>query len=332
MRLGIIGSGFGVYGILPAFLAIEECEVISYCSRNPERFLKYKESRKLSQKINVYSDWREMFEKENLDAVAIAVIPEYQFDIAMKALEIGLHVFAEKPLTVTFEQAKQLKEKAEEKKLTTAVDFIFPEIYEWRIAKENIDNLISVKASWDFLSYDLANSVSGWKTSKGKGGGAASFYVSHMLHYIEYFAGEVSSMSSLFSHSEKSFGGAEVGVDALIYTKKNVVCNLHFSCASAYKKEHKIVFTFERGVIVLVSDGSVTGFSISFFGDTSGCVFPDEVQVRMFSGEDERVGCVFSIAKRFVSSIKEKREMEPSFKNGLDVQRLIMLLEVSNLA
>ena len=110
-KVAIIGSGFGMYGLLPSFNKVKGCKVISICGKNSERMQNYCE--KLD--LNRYTDWREMLQKEKPDAVAIAVIPRYQYDIAKYALENEIAVFAEKPLTTSFDTSKELNTLAKKK-------------------------------------------------------------------------------------------------------------------------------------------------------------------------------------------------------------------------
>jgi predicted dehydrogenase len=343
MRLAIVGTGFGVYGVLPAFLRIKDCEVVAFCGRSTERFYSYLYKQGLrSEQITVYSDWRQMLALEKIDAIAIAVIPEHQFEIAKTSLEAGIHVFAEKPLAVSVEHAEILHNLAKKNNCITALDFIFPEIQEWKMAKciledKVLGGLKSVQVDWDFLSYDIANELHGWKTSSSQGGGAASFYVSHMLHYLESFAGKIVDVSSKLTYSSKSLGGAEVGVDAVFQTDTGVICNLHFSCVSVHDKQHKVVLVCEQGTVVLASNGSVTTFSIAIYGKQVDPLYMSAIQekcanqILAFEGEDERVPYVYQIANRFVHSILTHERMQPSFQEGVRVQELIKLVRGNGL-
>ena len=110
-KVAIVGSGFGMYGLLPAFSRIKGCKVVSICGKNSERMLNY--CKKLD--LNRYTDWREMLQKEKPDAVTIAVIPSHQYEIAKFALENGIAVFAEKPLTTSFATSLEINKLAKEK-------------------------------------------------------------------------------------------------------------------------------------------------------------------------------------------------------------------------
>ena len=110
-QLGIIGSGFGMYGLLPAFGQINECDIIGICGKNSERMQNACEKFQISR----FDTWKEMLQNETLDAVAISVIPRYQYDIAKTALENDIAVFAEKPLTTSFATSQELFRLAKKK-------------------------------------------------------------------------------------------------------------------------------------------------------------------------------------------------------------------------
>lgn len=52
-----------------------------------------------------YSDYREMIDKENLDCVHICTPNNTHYEMAMYALEHGVNVVCEKPMTTTVEEA-----------------------------------------------------------------------------------------------------------------------------------------------------------------------------------------------------------------------------------
>lgn len=110
-KVAIVGSGFGMYGLLPSFSQIKGCNVISICGKSSERMLNY--CKKLG--LNRYTNWKEMLQKEKPDAVAIAVIPRHQYEIAKYALDSGIAVFAEKPLTTSLQTSLELTKLAKKK-------------------------------------------------------------------------------------------------------------------------------------------------------------------------------------------------------------------------
>lgn len=72
-------------------------------------------------KAKYYRDWREMFEKEagNFDAVSVST-PDHNHAVqALAAMELGKHVYVQKPLTHDIYEARRLTEAAQRQKVVT---------------------------------------------------------------------------------------------------------------------------------------------------------------------------------------------------------------------
>ena len=325
LRIAIVGSGFGLYGHLPAFNSIRNCKVIAICGKKTERLVNYCESIDLKK---IYIDWQEMLKKEKLDAIAIAVNPSSQYKIAKKAIEKGINVFAEKPLAVNVPQAKELLELAKKNKIVHAVDFIFPEIDLWQKAKQLIDDkaigeLKHISVNWDFLSFDIKNKVSSWKTNVREGGGSLSYYFSHTLYYLEYFVGEILDIKSIFSYSKDSINGGETGIDLLTRFKNEVRGCVHLHCDFRGLNRHQLIFQCERGTIILENENAITeGFIIKIYNE-NGVEKLLSKNVIMKKDEDERVRIIKKIAARFVDACIYNKQFVPSFREGVRVQELM---------
>lgn len=71
----------------------------------------------------IYTDYKEMLQKENLDAVFISVHREKHKEMAITALQQGFHVFLEKPPAMTTEDIEELQQFSEQKKKLCMVGF-----------------------------------------------------------------------------------------------------------------------------------------------------------------------------------------------------------------
>lgn len=100
-----------MYCLLPAFSKIDDCNVVSICGKNSNRMKRYCKK----YNLNHYNNWKTMLDTEHPDAVAIAVVPKYQYDIAKYSLENNIAVFAEKPLTTSVETSQKLYSLAKKK-------------------------------------------------------------------------------------------------------------------------------------------------------------------------------------------------------------------------
>ena len=308
LKVGIIGSGFGEIGLRPAFESIRGCTVVGVCKGR--------------------DGWQSFLKRDDINAVALAVPPRAQYEIAKAAIAKGLHVFAEKPLAANVAQARELLALAKRKKIVHGIDFLFPEIAEWRKVKELLDKktfgaLRHVSVQWDWLSGDIKYRRSTWKSNVRDGGGALSFYFSHGLYYLEQFAGAISDTQSLFTYSPKSPGGGEVGLDMLLKFASGATGNVHVSSSTLGLIRHRLMFTCERGVIALESKNAIVdGFVVKMHDVRGEHIVKVKKDVGR-KGEDERVKIVRKLAERFVHACKYGTQMSPSFADGLRVQELI---------
>lgn len=78
------------------------------------------EVKKLFPDVKVYQDWRELLDKEKkLNSANISTPDHMHAPITMRAMQQGLHVYTQKPLTHTIHEARQLSRVARDKKLVS---------------------------------------------------------------------------------------------------------------------------------------------------------------------------------------------------------------------
>jgi predicted dehydrogenase len=72
-------------------------------------------------KAKFYSDWRELLDKEakNIDAVSVSTPDHNHAIIALSAMQLGKHVYVQKPMTHDIFEARQLTEAAKKYKVVT---------------------------------------------------------------------------------------------------------------------------------------------------------------------------------------------------------------------
>jgi len=334
-KIVIVGSGFGMYCLLPTFSKIKGCKVVGICGKNSERMTNYCKKFGISR----YTNWKEMLEKEKPDAIAIAIIPKYQYEIAKYSLENNIAVFAEKPLTTSFTDSLILKELAKTKKLPNMIDFEFPEIPEWRKAKQILENeqigkVSSISVNWTFLSYDLKNKIDSWKTDIEQGGGALSLVFSHTFYYLEYFLGEIKDLQCNFSSSEKSLNNGETTINMTISFKNGCKGNIHVDISDSEQQKHVIEFHGTNGKLILQnqSDSLVDNFEL-ILHTTNG---PQKIEsdkpvmISNENSEDPRVKVVSYLAEKFIKWCNTGVSVKPDFQDGARVQELIDMARSSN--
>lgn len=119
-KLNIAGIGVGGKGAsdLMEFAKSPFVNIVSLCDVDDRQA---KDARKRYPKANYYRDFREMLDKEknNIDACSIST-PDHTHAVAtIAAMQLGKHVYTQKPLTHNIYEARQLTEAAKRYKVIT---------------------------------------------------------------------------------------------------------------------------------------------------------------------------------------------------------------------
>jgi predicted dehydrogenase len=120
--VGVIGYGYWGPNLVRNFYADENFDVRMVCDREESRLAKLAS---LYPRIAGTTSCDELINDPGIDAVLIATPVDSHFPLAMTALRAGKHVFVEKPLASTSEEARQLIEEADRRGLVLAVDHTF---------------------------------------------------------------------------------------------------------------------------------------------------------------------------------------------------------------
>ena len=122
LRVGVVGYGYWGPNVVRNFHSLDTCEVVSVCDKNAAVL---KRARRQYPAVQMTTDVTDILTSPDIDAVAIVTPVWTHFPLAKRALENGKHVFLEKPLTSTTEQAEALIELADKKNLKLMVDHTF---------------------------------------------------------------------------------------------------------------------------------------------------------------------------------------------------------------
>ena len=119
IRIAIIGIGHLGARHLKVYSEIQDqVELIGVCDIQKERTLKLAEH----HHVPFYEDYRQLAGK--IDAVNICVPTSLHHEVARFFLQNGVHVFIEKPITSTVDQAQELIDLAKQKKRKLQVGHI----------------------------------------------------------------------------------------------------------------------------------------------------------------------------------------------------------------
>jgi predicted dehydrogenase len=120
IKIGVIGCGeHASENLIPSLWALrKETQVVATCDIDEEAAV---EAAASFPAAKPYTDFRRLLENTGIEAVVTAATPQVHCQVATQALEQGIHVFVEKPPTVTTKELVCLAELAERRHLVTMV-------------------------------------------------------------------------------------------------------------------------------------------------------------------------------------------------------------------
>lgn len=313
MKMALVGLGYWGPNLYRNFSRYADVEYIIDSDESRKQLIKEKYPSAKYRK-----DLKSVLGK--VDAVAIATPPHTHYEVAKLALENGLHVFVEKPMTVSQGDALALIHLSESKGLTLMVDHTFlysaeiqkikellPEIGDVvyihstrvNLGKFQKDNIIWDLAPHDFsifnyLIEDNPVSVSAYGKDIIQKGVVDTAYIN-----VEYSRGALATIHMSWLYP---FKGRET---VIVGTEKMVVYDM--------LAEEKIK-VYDKGVNM---DKNAEGFGEYLLSYRHGNIWSPFVDV----GEPLNEAC-----KHFIECIFKK---EKPLTDGLDGIRVVELLEAA---
>ena len=112
VRIGFIGAG----GIcrqrhLPGLNALDNIELVAVCNRSQASGQKIADEFGFSE---VMTDWKQLLDRDDIDAVFIGSYPNTHAEISCKALDSGKHVFCQARMATTLPDAERMLQSAKD--------------------------------------------------------------------------------------------------------------------------------------------------------------------------------------------------------------------------
>ncbi len=170
-------------------------------------------------KFNCFSDYKKMIDEVNPDAVVVAVPTKYHYEIIKYLLNKGIHVFAEKPFCLNYQQSIELVELAEQKKVVTQVGYhnkfigTFREVK--RIAASGVLGDIYHFIGESYGPVVVKKKADTWRSDPSEGGGCLLDYASHVIDLINDILSPIESVKGTLLKSIYS-GQVEDAVYSLV--------------------------------------------------------------------------------------------------------------------
>lgn len=251
IKTGIIGLGKMGLSHASIINAHADLDLVAVCDSSALIL----EAMKKYSTCKVYTDYRKMIDENSLDALFVATPTKFHSDMVLYALERNIHVFCEKPLSLTTTQGLKMVTTAAERKRVNQVGYHNRFIGTFNYMKE----LIAAGVLGEIYHFTgeaygpvvTKRKESTWRSDSTEGGGCLFDYASHVINLIDYVLGKVKTVDGVLL--KKVFSrGVEDAVYSTMFLENGIsgTLNVNWSDETYRKMSTQITVLGTEGKII----------------------------------------------------------------------------------
>lgn len=312
-------------------------------------------------------DWEEVVQDPEIDLVDIAAPSEIHAKVAIAAARNGKHVFCEKPLALTLEDAVHMTDEVKKAGVVNMIGFNYRRVPALAFAKELIENgdlgeILHFKGIYqqDWLTDPMFPLV--WRLQKSAAGyGSHGDLGAHVVDIGRYLVGDIEEVCChqrtfvkhrpVMAQSDglTAVAGNEMGVvdvddaSAFLASFTNRNCMGYFEMTrngTGHKNENRIEVTGTKGAIIFNMERMCELQFYSVEDEKRGCEgfrtinigTPKHPYMKNWwpAGHIIGYGDTFvNQAYDLVMAIKNGTFVKPDFEDGLNCQRILEAADLS---
>ena len=193
LGVAVLGTGFGEKVHIPGFQAHPQTNVVAVYHRDFGKAQTVADRHGIPQ---AHSSLKDILALPDVEAVSVATPPFLHFEMAKAVLKADKHLFLEKPITLTLDEASALDQLANDRGLTVTVDFEYRVVPPWqylkqRLAQGDVGQPYLITIDWLMSSRANPHRPWNWYARRDQGGGALGSLGSHSFDYIAWLFGDV---------------------------------------------------------------------------------------------------------------------------------------------
>ncbi len=249
LKVALVGVG-GISGAhIPAWDSMDDVELVALCDIRPEQMKNYEDKKRC------YTDFDKMLANEEIDILDICLPTYLHADFSIKAMEKGINVICEKPISLNREDVKRVYETAEKNN----VKFMIAQVLRFWPEYEFLKKTYEEKTYGALLSGSMSRlgcypawSWDGWMMDEKRSGLVPFDLHIHDLDFIVYAFGKPESF--------KDYRAKRPEQDYInsIYQFKDFFITTEASWyASPYPFTAGYLFQFENAILAL-KNGKLT--------------------------------------------------------------------------
>ena len=269
LRVGI--AGFGTVGKKRrAFIEVHpDLELIALCDKS------FSSNPPPADGLSYFENYQDLL-KLSLDVLFVCLTNDIQPEVTMQALNLGIHVFCEKPPGRTVQDILDVIE-VEKKNPHLKLMYGFNHRYHdsvqdaFRMVQSGkLGNIITIRGVYGKSNLITFNQPD-WRTKREiAGGGVLLDQGIHMLDLIRLFAGDFDEIQSFVSNSHWQHD-VEDNAFALMRNVNGVVAMVH-SSATQWRHRFNLEINMQKGSIIL---GGFLSGTKSYGDETMTVIYAD---------------------------------------------------------
>lgn len=240
LKVALVGVGGISSAHIPAWESMKETELVALCDIRPEQMEKYPEKRH-------YTDFDEMLKKEKIDILDICLPTYLHADFAVKAMEKGINVICEKPVSLNREDVARVYGTAQK----SNVKFMIAQVLRFWPEYEIVKDIYDKKTYGKLLSGSMTRlggypkwSWDGWMMDEKRSGLVPFDLHIHDLDFMVYAFGKPKKVTDFRAkRPEQDYINAIYEFDGFFITSEASWY------ASPYPFTAGFMFQFENAVV-----------------------------------------------------------------------------------
>lgn len=200
MKVAAIGYGaFGSF-VLSAIQELPDVQILAVAGRNAERVKAFAQRTKIPRWT---TNWETLVSDPEVDIVCVLTPPHTHAEIAIAAAQNGKHLFLEKPLALSLQEADELIATVERHGVCAVVNHImrYHPLYEWLKEVITSGELGSVRKVW-FVNFASSEGLlpEHWFWDEERSGGVLVEHGVHFYHLFAWLLDELPEPIATFGH------------------------------------------------------------------------------------------------------------------------------------
>jgi predicted dehydrogenase len=272
LQVGVIGCGDRGKGLISVMGELKDLfKVVAICDTLDFRIQEAMTS-KLDPSVKTYKDFRGLIDDKNVQAVVIATPLYLHYPMAVATLDAGKHLFLEKTMTFTSDEALSLHKKSKQHAnlvLQVGHQYRYTPLYlrvKEMISKNYLGDVTQIDCRWD-RNHNWRRSVPdpslerliNWRMYREYSGGLVAELLSHQIDFINWafdtHPDRITATGGIdhFNDGRETFDNVQA---VLRYDKNGMIGNFGATCANAREGYIFKIKGNKGSVHLLVNEGT----------------------------------------------------------------------------